>query len=283
MGGRHKPECADIKLCGGRRRADSALRTHQDRHNQLVCGGLHRTAQRRLVARVHHRCGQRHSAQGSGQQRPGPGVIHQPHLGQLHRRPADLVHRCSDRCRAADHFDAVLIDAMAVEYHAMPVRDLGGHRDRRGDGITRTDRRPELQILAQVDRAWSGQLGAEHRRDQPRRQYAVADDVMKRIGAGVNRIQVSWVDVARYDGEQCDVLHPHRALHACGVADADFIEDPVLDKCNDIFVHGASRHDGQACVCPMAETSTSYKGQDALTWINIPALPRGRKSETARR
>ena len=104
---------------------------------------------------------------------------------------------------------------------------LAGDRDR--DGVADAHLAREVQRLVDIDRAGAGELGAEHVRDQRAAPHAVRDDLAELRRAGVFRIDVGRIDVARHDGEHLDVFGPQGAHQRGSVADGDFRVDAILD------------------------------------------------------
>lgn len=72
------------------------------------------------------------------------------------------------------------------------------------------ERRREADLLVEEDAAAAGHPGAEHGRDQAVDEDAVDDGRLERGGAGVGRVQVDGVVVARQLGEQLHVAGGER-------------------------------------------------------------------------
>ncbi len=110
------------------------------------------------------------------------------------------------------------------------IRLLGGQRHGRGDLVADADGGEEAQVLAEVDRAGTGQRGPEQRRNEPAAPHAVGDDAVEQLGLGVGHVEMGRDHVAGHDREQVDVAagqHPRRRR---GVADREFVEGAVGDR-----------------------------------------------------
>jgi len=159
---------------------------------------------------------------------PSAMVVYE-HVGEWRSWPPHLFSWGDDLGGAGDHPLAVLIDALAGEGDAMFAVVFASRGYRHGDRVAESDGVPEVERLAEIDRAGARQLRAEQCGDERATSHAVRDDLLKQVAAGIGVIHMRWIDVAGHDREQLNVLFAHGAHEAGGVADRDLVEGAVLD------------------------------------------------------
>lgn len=149
------------------------------------------------------------------QRRQGTGLCHdavvaigmlQRDFGKAQARPGHALAGCHHRRRAGQNRFAALVGASGIQHDGSLRRLLASDRDGRRNGIAGRDRLQEAQILPEIDRTRSGQLRAEHRRDQRRGPHAVRHDMPERISRSEGCIQMGGVGILRDGSEQLDVV-----------------------------------------------------------------------------
>ncbi len=133
---------------------------------------------------------------------------------------------------AGNHLPALLVDAPAIEQDDAFFRAFFGGRNGGGDRIANTDRVAESQGLRQINRAWAGQHGAQHRGYQRAAPHAVRHDVMEHIAGGKVLVDMGRIDVTGDHGEQVDIGLGERARNGGAVANGNVVECPIFDKCH---------------------------------------------------
>ena len=181
-----------------------------------------------------------------------PHVLQQPdevvavgefdsHVGQRAAGALDALGRRAHRGFAGDHGLTILVDAGAVQRHAMVRLVPRGHGDGDRQRVADAHRRVKLQRLPRVYRAGPWQARAEHRRDQRGTPHAVRDDAVEARRRGELGIDVLRVDVARHRGEQLDVRGGEGAFDARAVADRNLVEGAVADDLEVMGGEGAAQ------------------------------------------
>jgi len=161
-------------------------------------------------------------------------------VGHLDARAPDLFRGREHLGRAADDLLAFLVDAQAVEDHALVLGILLDAGDRHRDRVAQRDGPREAQGLVEVDGAGAGQLGAQHRGDERAAPHAVAHHLVEEAFLGPLGIDVGGVHVGGHDGEELDVFGPEHAGELGTGADLEFVEGDVLHQA----VIGGGVHDG---------------------------------------
>jgi hypothetical protein len=232
--GPHDPVRREVDVAGHRGGVDLVLGPDQHRGDQSRFGCRRHSCDRVRVDGVDD---------GGPNGLLGSGRVEQPvqmhAFVQMHGRrhpawPPDLLRGRQHLGRAVDDRRALLVRAQTVKHHPMTAWLLLGHRDRHDDEIAETQGPTELQGLAQIDRAGTGQLGAEQGRDQRSAPQAVRDHFMEPAALRVVLVDVGRVDVARHDREQLDVPKRQATPQRGRVADVDLVERAVLDH---VVVH----------------------------------------------
>ncbi|MNT12211.1 hypothetical protein D3C72_1471320 [compost metagenome] len=160
-------------------------------------------------------------------------VSSQRHVRQPRARPFDAAIRRDHRRGAFQHDLTLTVGADRVEHDDAFLWLLFLHRDGGGDRVAGRNRLEELEVLAEIDRAWSGQARAEHGRDEGGRPHAMGDDMAEETGFRKGSVEMGRVLVTGNGGEQIDVVAPDQPNDRGGVAGLQLVEGSVAEK----FVH----------------------------------------------
>ena len=165
---------------------------------------------------------------------PGAAVLE---MDLRHGNPISVNFRrwSNDLRRAVDDDLSVLTDQPTIENDALIDCVLSAHRHGYHHGVAEYNGMPEVQCLAAVDCAGAWQLGAKHCGYQRAAPHAVRDDLMEHIVVGKCLIDMHRINIARHYRKQLDVFLGQRARQAGRVADFDFIEGAVFNRCHRRF------------------------------------------------
>ena len=230
-----------------RRTADAAFGADQHRHDQAVACRVHGTGERSLVTGMDHGAAHRRQRLCARQQVLEAGLrVEQLDLRRMHRGHLDLLRRRHQLGFALEHHLALLVGDQAVHLDALFLVVLFGHRRHHGQGVTDAHRLGELQLLAQVNRAGAGKLGAEQGRNQRRAQHAMRDHAVEHGGVGIFGVQVGGVDVPGHGRKGLDVLQRHGAQQTGALADFELVVGDVFHPFHHrgLGVHGFLRSTG---------------------------------------
>ncbi len=226
-----------------RRRGDllhARRRPDQDRHDQPCPCCVQGGQQRGGIDRMYHRCRHRGATSGAGQDGGRAIVTANPHIRQRDTLAPNLHVWRPREGGPGDHGFAVLVGTHAVKRYVTFFRLLLSHRHCRSDGVANRNWTAEAQILAEIDRSRTRQLGAEHGGDQPRPPHALDNDMVEHVRFGVDGIDMRGVHVACDDREQVDVALRYGVRRAGRLAEGQLVEGPVLD----VGVSGFIQHQG---------------------------------------
>ena len=117
-------------------------------------------------------------------------------VGERQARAAHFFAWRADLGLPGDNGLAVLVHTAAVEDEDAALGLLFRHRDGCRDDVAYVHRAREAQRLPEIDRSRSGQLGPEHRRDEPPAPHAMGDDPLKeirlrKVGIEMRRVHIT--------------------------------------------------------------------------------------------
>lgn len=111
-------------------------------------------------------------------------------------------------CGTLYHAGAVLIGADGLQLRPVSFRIQGPHGDLSGNGISNMDRRPEGQLLPQIDGTGPGELHPDDSGDQAGGQHSMGNAAMEHGVAGVILVDMGRIQVSGNPGEGVDVYAP---------------------------------------------------------------------------
>jgi len=152
-------------------------------------------------------------------------------IGKLGPRPFNLSVRSDHRRDAGQDLIALMVRTDGVQEYDALFRPflLDRYRDR--DGVAGCDRPAKSQALLEIDRAWSGQLGAEHSGHQRARPHAVRNNVTKEVGGCKGRVQMRRIYIAGDGRKQVDVVSSDDPYQRGRITNLQFIERPISEEC----------------------------------------------------
>ena len=172
-----------VGLGGGR--LDFRLGAHEYRNNHVPFGCLHRTAERKRVARVDN--GGTHGCVLGRIRHQGLEpctALMQIDFGQHDARATHFFCRGANKRLAFDDGFAVLVDAETLKRDLMMLGVFLGDGNTDRDGVTQTNWPSETEILGQVNGSGSGQFRPKHGRDKSTAPHAMGDHFVKHVGMG---------------------------------------------------------------------------------------------------
>src|SRR5262245_9096051 len=212
--------------------ANQTFRADEDRHDDAVFDCGRHCGERTGVARTEDRCrdGRKLARLDPAHDLAEPHIlVVEMHRGKVDLGTSHLFARGNHFGRARNDDFAILVRALGSEYHlAFGVLLLC--RDFDGDRVADLYRTTEAQLLAKVDRTGPREGRPEDRGDERATPHAVSDYLAETAARCIFRIDMRWIDVARHNCEQRDVLFGERALERGSIADFDFIEGAILDE-----------------------------------------------------
>lgn len=132
----------------------------------------------------------------------------------------------------------------------------------------------EADLLVQEDTAAARHLGAQNSRNQAIDEDAVYYGCLKGGGAGIDRVQVQWVGIARQFGEQLHVTGGERFGEGGSLTD---VEQPAMERrCCD----GGEAEPSVTTDFPPYETHhEDYDAPPSLVELQIPTVSCQRQKE----
>ncbi|EXI81186.1 MAG: hypothetical protein AW12_02804 [Candidatus Accumulibacter sp. BA-94] len=203
--------------------------TDEDRLDQPLAFRLQCRSERRLVTRMGDGDGYRRQLLTAFDEAAEVVVALDRDLGRIGTFHAYLELRRDHPCAAGHDRLAAAVDATAGKADSPADRVLGGGGDRDRHLLADRQRRQELEILSRMHGPRTGKLLAEEAGNLRSEPHAVGTEVVRPELPVEFIIELGRAEVAGDGGEELHVVEAQGMGDAGAVADADFVETPVLE------------------------------------------------------